>query len=132
VSICTDVELRAEIDALREAQREDRRRIEALEALERDRGGARDLADVALVEHFARLGRTFMTAGVFKHREFDAELADLLVRADVDSPKQLGKLLRRISRSIDVGIAVRRVSTGRDGIVWRCEFASLVPETRAR
>ena len=103
-------------------------RLEALHVkvdtlLEQRGHGPRDRGDEHLVGVIAKSthGLTFTTKAAWAHRTTDPEMADALAACDIESPKQFGKLLRRLEgRTVD---SVRIVCVGmhRDGKVWRAE-----------
>ncbi|MBA3885696.1 MAG: hypothetical protein H0X67_08175 [Acidobacteria bacterium] len=114
--------LAARIEALEGDMRALRTALDALMAMRSP--GPRDRADVALVGALAvsTRGLSYTTAAVWRHRAVDAALADALRAADIDSPRQLGRLLRRSEgRTVD-GVRIARVGTDREGIIWACEF----------
>lgn len=68
--------------------------------------------------------RLFTAAEVLRHAEVNATLARALDAAEIATARSLGKYLRRIEgRTID-GVRVDRIGEDRDGMIWRCEFAS--------
>jgi hypothetical protein len=74
--------------------------------------GARDNRDVALVVAIvSSVGDHSLAArGLFLHRRPNPALAAALLEADVESAKQLGKLLSRCARGAPIaGSAARRV-----------------------
>ncbi|MBA3884282.1 MAG: hypothetical protein H0X67_00965 [Acidobacteria bacterium] len=86
--------------------------------------GPRDRADKALVGALAvsTRGLSFTAAAVWRHRAVDEALADALEQADVDSPRQLGRLLRRVEgRTVD-GVRIARVGADREGLIWRASL----------
>jgi hypothetical protein len=96
--------------------------IEAkLDILLRLAPGPRDQGDVALVGIIATVARglPFTAAALWRRRVAgDAALAEAFATCDIENPKQLGKLLRRLEgRDVD-GIRLCRVGTNREGIVW--------------
>ena len=86
--------------------------------------GPRDHVDVALVGVLttSTRGLSFTTAAVWRHRVVDEALAAALRHADIDSPKQLGRLLRRLEGRAVHGIRIARVGADREGIIWRASL----------
>jgi hypothetical protein len=83
--------------------------------------GPRDAGDVALVRVIAAGagGKRFTAASVWRRRAAgDNPLADALATADIESPKQLGKLLRRLGARNVSGIYLDRVGANREGTIW--------------
>ena len=85
--------------------------------------GPRDDADRALLEHLAvSIGDVpFTTAAVFRHVDLrdDAALRRALLDADIESPRQLGKLLAR-GGGMTGAVTVRRLhDEHRDGRLWQ-------------
>ena len=114
--------LAARVDALERDQEALRATVNALVAQRAP--GPRDHADVALVAVLttSTRGLSFTTAAVWRHRVVDEALAAALRHADIDSPKQLGRLLRRLEgRAVD-GIRIARVGADREGIIWRASL----------
>jgi hypothetical protein len=92
-------------------------RVAQLEA----RSGPRDQADVALLAALAASvggGVTFGAREVFRHARVDRALRAALVAADLVSPRQLGKLLRRMAGEHD-GYVLTHVGEDRHGLRWR-------------
>lgn len=85
--------------------------------------GPRDQGDVALVGIIAAASRglTFTSVALWRHREVDPALADALANADLESPRMLGKLLRRVESRDVGGVRILCVGMHRDGKVWRAE-----------
>lgn len=83
--------------------------------------GPRDRGDEQLVHVIAAStrGLTFTSQALWRHRAADPALADALATADLESPRMIGKWLRRLEGR-DLG-PVRIVSVGmhRDGKVWQ-------------
>jgi hypothetical protein len=91
-------------------------RLRALEA----RFGPRDQADADLMLALRESSRglVFTTRMVWVRRDRDDGLARALLAADIDSPKQLGKLLARLA-GVDIGgLVVTRTKDTRDGAQW--------------
>ncbi len=88
--------------------------------LERDRG-PRDQADVALFMVIAEVigDRKFTAVEILAHCRASSELRDAIEASDVTSPRELGKLCRRVERMPVAGLRLERVGNCRDGVVWR-------------
>jgi hypothetical protein len=92
-----------------------------LRLLERGRG-ARDAGDVELVRVIAAVsgGLPITAAALWRRRAAgDAVLADALATCDIENPKQLGKLLKRLGDQNVGGLSLDRVGVNREGTVWR-------------
>ncbi len=63
----------------------------------------------------------FTAADLLEHAALSdrVALAEALATCGANSPRKLGKLLRRIEGAEFDGLVVQRVAEGRDGIVWR-------------
>ena len=88
--------------------------------------GPRDQADVRLLTRIAATagGLAFTAAALFRRRAAgDVTLAEALAACDVTSPKQLGKLLRRLEGRDVGGVVLERLDVGREGVVWRARVA---------
>ena len=98
--------------------RELRQRVAQLEA--RLSPGPRDQADVTLASTIAAsaCGLPFTAAALWRRRAVDPALTEALVASDVDSPRQLGKLLRRLEGRDIEGVCFARVGINREGLVW--------------
>jgi hypothetical protein len=85
------------------------------------RGGARDAADRSVVPAIALSvgGRRFTSVELLAHARVDSDLDAALVGADVTNPRELGKLLSRLSEQFIDGYRLQRVAVERDGIVWQ-------------
>jgi hypothetical protein len=85
--------------------------------------GPRDRGDEHLVGIIAKStrGLTFTTKAAWAHRRTDPALADALAACDIESPKQLGKLLRRLEGRSVGSVRIVCVGMHRDGKVWRAE-----------
>jgi hypothetical protein len=102
-------------------------RVEALEArvreLERRLAphGPRDATDEALVRVIASVAGDlpFTAAALWRRRAVDRALASALENCDLDSPKQIGKAVRRCEGRNVGGIVMQRVGANREGIIWR-------------
>ena len=66
-------------------------------------------------------GLTFTTKAAWAHRTTDPALADALAACDIESPRQLGKLLRRLEGRAVGSVQIVCVGMHRDGKVWRAE-----------
>jgi hypothetical protein len=102
-------------------------RVEALERLvdhlltHVDRRPVRDGADARVGRAIAEAtsGRAFTGRELMRHRTVDPSLSATLAEALIDSPRQLGKALRRIETMEDSGVIVERVRVDHRAIVWR-------------
>jgi hypothetical protein len=103
---------RAEHDALQA-------RVAVLERLLARGLGPADTELVAAL--YAAIGSaSFTTASLWRHgAERDEDLLATLGAMLIDSPRQLGKRLRRCEGLDADGVMVQRVAESRDGIVWR-------------
>lgn len=83
--------------------------------------GPRDHADVVLVGVLAdvSMGLPFTVAALWRRRAADPALAAAILNCDIDNPKQVGKLLRRLVGHDVGGAVIQRVGTTRDGALWR-------------
>jgi hypothetical protein len=91
-------------------------RLLAIEA----RFGPRDQADADLMLALRESSRglVFTTRMLWVRRDRDDGLARALLAADIDSPKQLGKLLARLA-GVDIGgLVVTRTKDTRVGAQW--------------
>jgi hypothetical protein len=64
-------------------------------------------------------GRAFTCAAIWEARRRDDGLRAALQAAVLDSPRKLGKLLRRLGGRDVAGLTVERVAQTRTGISWR-------------
>ena len=114
-----------------------RDRVEALEtwrAHHEGRRGARDDADRALLVAIAEsIGdRRFTSVALIHHATMIAPaLHEALLAADVQEPRELGALFRRLHGIAVDGVRVERVDDSRDGAVWsvrvsECESRTVV------
>ncbi len=112
----------ARLDALERQVTTLMARVDAFTA--RRSPGPRDHADVVLVGVLttSTRGLSFTTAAVWRHRAVDVALAAALAHADVDSPRQLGRLLRRVEGQDVDGVRLARVGVNREGIIWRASL----------
>lgn len=103
-------------------------KVDAL-AVAVDRTGPRDRQRARLVVTMAaRVGaRSFTAADLLKHArpEVDPDLGAALADCLIDSPKQLGRELRRLEGRPIAGFIVERVADGRDGIAWRVRVSGV-------
>ena len=85
--------------------------------------GPRDRGDEHLVGIIAKStrGLTFTTKAAWVHRITDPAMADALAACDIESPKQFGKLLRRLECRTVGSVRIVCVGMHRDGKVWRAE-----------
>ncbi len=85
--------------------------------------GPRDAGDVALMGAIALSTRslTFTTSALWRHRAVDPALADALATCDVENPKQLGKLLKRLEARTVNGLRIVCVGICREGKVWQVQ-----------
>jgi hypothetical protein len=84
--------------------------------------GPRDGGDVALGGIIATVSRGLpITAAALWRRRIagDLALAEALATCDIENPKQLGKLLRRLEGRDMSGVRLCRVGENREGIVWQ-------------
>ena len=83
--------------------------------------GARDRFDETLVHVLADASRgaPFTTSALWRRRAVDTELAAAILNCDIDNPKQVGKLLRRLVGHDVGGAVIQRVGTTRAGALWR-------------
>jgi hypothetical protein len=96
-------------------------------ALERRPRGSRDSQDAALFPAMqAAVGdRPFTTRQIFESAELSTHLKTALLGCDLDNPRQLGQLLRRLEGPLG-DVRLERVSDTKrhsEGIRWR--FVSL-------
>jgi hypothetical protein len=94
------------------------RRVRQLEAA--SVRGPRDEADVALVLAIASAigSARFTGLELFRHADVHEGLAAALEDADLDNPRQLGRLLRRVAGHDVAGFVVQPAGQSRDGLVW--------------
>jgi hypothetical protein len=85
--------------------------------------GPRDRGDEHLVGIIAKStrGLTFTAKAAWIHQRTDPALADALAECDIESPRQLGKLLRRLEGRTVGSVRIVCVEMHRDGKVWRAE-----------
>lgn len=106
-------------------QRLMRQAIDRIEALLHARIGSigpRDDCDRLLLSAIAEstAGRAFSARELFHHARVDPALHEALHSADVDNPRQLGRLLRRLEgAALAEGLALARVGLDREGIIWK-------------
>ena len=122
--------LQQQVARLADEQARLRDRVAAIEAGR----GLRDEEDYALVLALvaSTRGLDFSAAALWRHASVDPVLADALEAADIDSPRSVGKFLRRVSGHTVAGWRIEQVGTSREGIRWRlrvCEFDT--PSTEA-
>jgi len=117
--------LARDLEALRVTVEQLAARVAVLEAGR----GPRDAEDQALVVAIgvATKGLDFSASALCRHASVDPALSEAFEAADVDidSARQVGKLLRRIAGHDVAGWRVEQVGTDRKGIRWRlrvCEF----------
>lgn len=124
----TQLELREDdgwLDALRELREiraEQRAQRAALDALvARLAPGPRDQGDAYLLGIIVRSteGRTFTSQALWRHRPTNPALSKALASCDIESPRQLGKLLRRIEGRDVNSVRIVCVGMHRDGKVWQ-------------
>jgi hypothetical protein len=94
------------------------------ELLERERlaSGPRDREDLALVGVIAAASRGLVFTAAALWRRVDAGdvvLAERLAACDVENPKQLGKLLKRLEGHDAEGVRILRAGANREGTVWK-------------
>ena len=94
------------------------RRVAQLEA----RGGARDDADrrvlVAIVAAIG--GRRFTSKQLRAHARIDEALAAALLDADIETVRELGKLMARLEKHAEIeGFRLRHCDDCRDGAIWQ-------------
>jgi hypothetical protein len=102
-------EVRAELAEVRE-------RLARLET----RFGARDAAEAAVLPAIAAAigSRRFTSAELKAHSEVDDALGAALEAADVESVRELGKLLARLEVRPIGGLTLTRLSESRRGLIW--------------
>lgn len=85
--------------------------------------GPRDAGDVALMGAIALSTRslTFTTSALWRHRAVNSALADALMNADLESPKQTGKWLKRLEARTVNGLRIVCVGICREGKVWQVQ-----------
>ena len=105
--------------ALLEGQRALDAKVDAL--LARLSPGPRDRGDEQLVHVIAAStrGLTFTSQALWRHRAADPALADALATADLESPRMLGKWLRRLEGRAVGPVRIVGVGMHRDGKVWQ-------------
>ena len=76
---------------------------------------------MALVGVIAAVSRglPITAAALWRRRATANALAEALATCDIENPKQLGKLLKRVGERNVGGIYLDRVGINREGIVWR-------------
>lgn len=118
--------LRAELAAERAQRQALARRLDALEVRQRPR----DRADVRVLAALARVlvGTRFTAREVCTLADTVPGLREALDMAAVaDSPRALGRLLRRCAGVPFDGWLLQCVGTDRDGLVWRVSRVSATP-----
>jgi hypothetical protein len=105
--------------ALLEGQRALDAKVDALLALLSP--GPCDRGDEQLVQVIAASthGLTFTSQALWCHRAADPALADALATADLESPRTLGKWLRRVEGCAVGPVRIVGVGMHRDGKVWQ-------------
>jgi hypothetical protein len=86
--------------------------------------GPRDDADEALIRVIASVAGDlpFTAAALWRRRAVNLALASALENSDLDSPKQIGRMLRRCEGCDVDGVRILRVGATREGLVWRASL----------
>ena len=102
-----------------EGQRALDAKLDAL--LARLSSGPRDQGDEQLVHVIAAStrGLTFTSQALWRHRAADPALADALATADLESPRMIGKWLRRLEGRAVGPVRIVCVGLHRAGKVWQ-------------
>ena len=122
IAVPRDGELWAELEELR-------KRLEVLERIVLSGRGARDEADRALVPAMATSfgSVTFGSRELVAHTRVDPKLREAFEATDAVTPREVGKLLRRLEGQAVGHLRLERCGQDRDGLRWCvrvCEFGS--------